>query len=242
MNRQPRSVRALASRRLGALCALVLGYSALALGQSAAPAPPPALEDLGNQRYRIGKIIVDKSSGKFTVAARVLVTDGPLEYVAVGVGGVKAYESLLEVEASALEFNLACILIGLTTDNVVAPKNQFDPSPAIGPRVHITAIWGQGRTMVRKDVGKLIAANGKPAASDDWVYIGSFHNPVQPKSLMAEQVNTLVSFVHDPFALIDHHAGVGIGNYGSIVANVSELPPADVSMSLEIAADAAASN
>ena len=99
----------------------------------------PEIRDLGDERFQIGNIIVDKAAGKFTVPGKVLRLEPPLEYLAVKKGGAKGYESLLELESSAVEFNLACILIGMSNENITAPQYQFDQAPVAGPNLHITA-------------------------------------------------------------------------------------------------------
>ena len=95
--------------------------SADALGQTVAPpppAPPPIgeLKSLGQERYQVGRIVIDKRARSFTVPGRVHVLGKPLEYLATSPGGMKAYETLLELDATGSEFNLACILIGLERD------------------------------------------------------------------------------------------------------------------------------
>ena len=71
------------------------------------------MEDLGDQRYRIGTIIVDRKALSFSVPGKILHLKDPLEYLAVSRNGMKSYESLFELDTSPREFNLACILLGL---------------------------------------------------------------------------------------------------------------------------------
>ena len=85
-------------------------------------AAQPKVDDLGDQRYRIRLIEVDKARQRFTVPGAVLRHEPPLEFVAATKGGSKAYESLLELGANAFEFNLACILIGLDAEKGDAPE------------------------------------------------------------------------------------------------------------------------
>ncbi len=63
--------------------------------------PPPVgeLKSLGKDRYQVGRIVVDKKAGRFTVPGRVLVMGQPLEYLATSPKGMKDYETLLEADA-----------------------------------------------------------------------------------------------------------------------------------------------
>ncbi len=129
---------------LAMLAATAAVCSADALGQTAAspPSPPPPigeLKSLGQERYQVGRIVVDKRARSFTVPGRVHVLGKPLEYLATSPGGMKAYETLLELDASGSEFNLACILIGLERDpSRCPPGNRSAGSRSVGQRVDIS--------------------------------------------------------------------------------------------------------
>ena len=125
----------------------------LALACAALAAPPgayaaeenrgrgPRIQDLGNQQYRIGAIDIDKAAGSFTVPGKIVRDAPPLEFLATTRGGHKSYESVLEINANAYQFNLACILIGLDTDKVT-PRGQRDFSqPAQGDPVDLRFDW-----------------------------------------------------------------------------------------------------
>ena len=103
------------------------------------------LKPLGQERFQIGRIVVDKRAHSFTVPGRVHVLGKPLEYLATSPGGMKEYETLLELDATGSEFNLACILIGLERDPKQAPYQQFSPTrPLVGQRVAIYVAWSEG--------------------------------------------------------------------------------------------------
>ena len=93
------------------------------------------LKPLGQDRYQIGRIVVDKRARSFTVPGRVHVLGKPLEYLATSPGGMKGYETLLELDASGSEFNLACILIGLERGPSQIASREPEPRPLLGPRV-----------------------------------------------------------------------------------------------------------
>ena len=202
-------------------------------GDDVATKSSPSIEDLGEQRYRIGRVTVDKAAQSFTVPGRVIHLSGPMEYVAVTEGGMKEYESVLELGASATEFQLACILIGLDDAGSVKPRYQFDDREAEGQAVDINIAWeADGKTHRTKAANALLQGD-EPFDDHDWVYIGS---NTQDGKLTAEMVGTLIGVVHDPDAIIEHRRGAGIGAYGMVTANSGLLPPegAPVTVSVSV--------
>ncbi len=191
---------------------------------------PPKLEKLGDERYRIGTIVLDRKRRTFTAPGRVLhLEDAPLEYVAVARDGYKGYESVLELDSTASEFNLACILVGLDGENATKPKFQFDNQPVDGPRVLLEVRWKlDGKPAERVAVHEALVEMGPDGAqrsvSDDWIYIGSYLEPNSSR-FGADTMGTVIGFVHDPASVVEHRAGLGIGAYGSVQVRKGRLPP-----------------
>jgi len=229
-------------RRIRCLFAVVAMTSALCSGpatfaQATAPAtgtaPTPSsappvgdMKPLGHDRYQIGHIVVDKRAGKFTVPGRVHVVGRPLEYFATSPGGMKEYETLLEMDASGSEFNLACILLGLERDPSQTSFYQFSQPPVAGPRVDIGVSWLEGsrRRQITAAEALLGADNPVKPASVVWVYTGSIS--AQPNGRFAADVTgTLIGFVHDANSIVEASVGLGIGAYGSVSGNAVVLPP-----------------
>jgi hypothetical protein len=193
----------------------------------------PEIEDLGDDRYRIGEITVDKAAHKFTLRGKILHLEKPLEYLAVKKGGYKGYESLLELETSAVEFQLACILIGLDDADSVKPEFQFDDRKLDGQLVDIDISWDvEGQTKTTS-AGDALASRGPSFEDSEWVYIGSQMSP-QDGSLLAETSGTLIGFVHDPLSIIEHRTGATAGAYGMVTGNAEILPPAGSPVSVTI--------
>lgn len=233
---------------LRSLVVLTAFLTATVANAQVAPPPqgPAPVEDLGGGRYRIGAIRVDRDAGQFVVPGRMLhVDDAPLEYVAVSRGGMKAYESLLEIDARGTEFNLACILLGLE-----APERgssvQFERKPPTGPSVRLGLRWQvDGRTVTHtvQEVLDLAArprgapvppSHLPPPPPEDWAYIGSFVRG-NDQRYVADATGTLVGFVHDPASIIEHRTGLGIGAYGTVQGNPRLLPPAGSAVELIVA-------
>ena len=227
-----------------ALAVALLGLPlAAAADGEAAPQPAPEargpggptrpIEDLGGDRYRIGSILLDKAARHFSVPGKLLHRTGTLEYLAVTVGGMKGYESLLELDASAFDFKLACILIGLDEEQAVKPRHQFDERDAEGQAVEITLSWGVGDAAQTVPAAHALFAGDKPFDDHAWVYIGSITEG--NGEFMAHTLGTLIGFVHDPYAIIEHRHGAGIGAYGLIEGNPL-LPPEGTPMTVTIRA------
>ena len=222
---------ACASRRL--LFAARLALPLVTLGQDATPSTDLEIEELGDDRFRVGNIVVDKGNRSFTLDGKILNLDEPLEYVAVKTEGYKGYESLLELDTSATAFKLACILIGLDEDKSVKPRFQFDENEADGQAVDIKLSWsGEDGSRTINAANALMA--GREVFDDqDWVYVGSMPSE-QDGSLLAEASGALIGFVHDPLAIIEHRKGAGIGAYGSITGNPDLLPPEGSAITLTV--------
>ena len=207
----------------------LLGYVFLL---AAAPSPAeeenqsksPSMEHLGDQQYRIGEIIVDRSAAEFSVPGKVLHLEAPLEYLAVSTDGMKGYESLLELSTSAREFNLACILIGLDEKNSVKPRYQFDDRKPEGQAVAITVSWEEDGKTTRVSGANAMTAGETTFDDDSWVYIGSLTSE-DGQQFMADMTGTLIGFVHDLFSIIEHETGGGIGAYGLLTGDDAVLPP-----------------
>ena len=198
-----------------------------AFAQSTEPAPPVvgAVKSLGQERYQIGHIVVDTRLHRFTVPGRVHALDKPLEYLAPSPGGRKAYEALLELDASGSEFNLACILLGLERDPKLAASKPPVAATVVGQRVAMWVAWsldGQRRQVTAADA--LFNANARTSIeSVEWVYTGSFTS-IDGSRFAADFTGTLISFIKDPTGLIEAVSGVGVGPYGSMRGS-PVLPP-----------------
>lgn len=218
------------TRALASTIALLLITPFVAADDSPLTSP---VEKLGDERYRIGAIVVDRNTSSFSLPGKIIHLTDALEYLAVSTEAAKEYESLLELTTSPGDFNLACILVGLDDEKSVKPRFQFDDEKAEGQSIGISLSW--------ENDGETVTINGEEAltvgeeALDDnsWVYIGSTTGNYG-KEFMADAGGTLIGFIHDPYSIIDHRNGVGIGNYGVVTGNKEILPPVGTAVSLTI--------
>ena len=209
---------------LAACAALAATHTSAVVAQK--PPPVGELKSLGGDRFQIGRIVIDKRAGRFTVPGRIHVIDRPLEYLATSPRGLKEYETLLELDATGSEFNLACILLGLERDPKQGPYYQFSKAPLLGPRVAIHVAWTEEgrRRQVSAAEAVLNPDAGVKPESVEWVYMASL--PAQAdRPFAADLTGTLIGFVHDPATVIDTVHGIGIGAYGSVRGNAALLPP-----------------
>jgi hypothetical protein len=203
------------------------------LGRAEEEAAGAEMEQIGEERYRIGNIIVDRKSNGFSVPGKILHLSGPLEYLAVSTAGMKGYESLLELAASPHEFNLACILVGLDDAHSVKPRYQFDERKAEGQAVSISISWEQDGKSVTVSGANAMKAGDETFDDDSWVYIGSEYGNYG-KQFMADLGGTLIGFVHDPYSVIEHRNGGGIGDYGLLTGNQDVLPHEGSAVTLNV--------
>jgi hypothetical protein len=233
------------NQRFSLLAALALTVAICSgLAGAQAPAPPASpvgeLKSLGQDRYQVGRIVIDKRARSFAVPGRVHLLGQPLEYLATSPGGVKAYEALLEVDATGSEFNLACILIGLERDAKYAAARQAGPGPLLGPRVAIFVAWVEAgkRRQVSAAQAILNADVDTRPESVEWVYIGSPASEGQER-FAADLTGTLVAFKPDDNSVIESAVGIGIGAYGSVRGSTL-LPPVGSAVELVVQAATAA--
>ena len=220
------------SRRAGpGVAAALLMFVALLI-HAAEEGDTPAVTQIDDDRYRVGQMVVDRSVGEFRVPGRVLEFDRPLEYIAVSTGGRKAYESLLEVEATGTEFNLACILIGLDPEKSTLPEYQFDLTPLKGQAVEVFIEWGEGEEKQRAPAIDLVTLDDDSREGSDWVYTGGATMVGKPPVYLPDSLGTLIGFVHDPASVIEHRTGLGIGAYGSLQADARTCPPTGTPVTL----------
>lgn len=166
-----------------------------------APAPSPA-ERLGRDLVRVGTILIDTAKKELTVGG--FVNDvGGLEFLANTKGGFKAYESALELDTNAVNFNVACLLIGLDNTGAVVSRFQFDPQSPQGHPVEMFVEWDEGGVRRRIRAEQLIynRVTKETLSEGPWVYTGSVF--LQGNVYMAENEGTLVGFMHTTAPIIE---------------------------------------
>ena len=183
-----------------------------------APAASP-IERLGPDKVRIGGIVVDTAKKELMVNGTV--NDAVvLEFLANTKGGWKAYESALEMDTNAVNFNVACLLIGLDPAGAVVSRRQFDPDPPQGHPLEMFVEWDEGGRRRRIRAEELIynRATKQTLPEGPWVYTGSVF--LEGNVYMAETEGTLVGFMHTTAPIIESPRPLSAaGSYGESMIN-----------------------
>jgi hypothetical protein len=208
-------------RRIGvALCAaifVVLTPDAVLEAQQKPPAP--RVERLDRERVRIGAVVINTARRELTVPGIINSGVTVLEFIANTPRGVKAYESVLTLEADAFTFNAALLLMGLDASRARRPTQHFDLTQPDGDRVEITVEWNTPAGTRRAPIDDLLFSKetNTTVPRSEWVYTGS--TVVGDGQYLADLDGVLIGFVHSPAPIIESVTGAGIGRYGSIVLN-----------------------
>jgi len=198
------------------------------------PASPSKVEKLSDTRVRIGAIEVDLAKKELSVPG--VVNETPvLEFLVNTKNGYKSYESAIEADCNAIDFNLGLILIGLDRDRAtVRPRFHFDPIPPQGDPIELWVSWKLGTQTKRVRADELMydLTTNKVVPDGKWVYTGSQFAP-RSTSFLADVDGVLIGFVHTPAPLIERVDPVP-GNYGNIKLNptIGLLPGVPVTLTV----------
>lgn len=192
-------------------------FGGTALAQEAAPPAPAAMTKVGPNLYRIGQIEINTAAREVSVPGRIndVVV---LEWVATTKDGRKGYESAITLQADAISFNTAMLLIGLDKSHARVPERHFDPIAPAGDPVDIFVEWIRNGEKVRLGVEQLLWDREylAPVPLSSWVYTGS---SFLDGRYLAEQDGTLIGFVHSPAPIIEQVGAAAVGRFGRIVLN-----------------------
>ena len=194
-------------------------------GQTAAtdgrpPTTPAPVERLGPSLLRVGNVKVNTATKEISVPGVVTDAAGVLEFVAMTKGGFKGYETALELDTNAINFNVALILMGIDPDRSTPPKRQFDPSIPQGDAVEMWVEWDEstGRRKVRVEQLIYNKQSNTTLAEGPWVYTGSVFVK-SANALLADIEGPLIGFAHTPATIIDSPRALPATNYGNDVLN-----------------------
>jgi len=193
----------------------------------------PIIKNIGQNRYKIGNILINKSKQSFEITGKILRLEPPIEFLAVTKGGSRGYESFLELDTNTFEFNLACILIGLHNHKAAPPKFQFDTTVLKGGSIEIWISWQINNKTYRFEATNLLQLNNEKIKSKEWVYTGSGFLPDAPGGYMAEVAGgTLIGLIHAPESIIEHRFGFGNGSFKDLI--IDKSIPAHVNMPITV--------
>lgn len=164
------------------------------------------LEPLGGDRFRLGKVVLDKKKRTVTIPVKVNMLKGVVEYVLVTENG-KAHESIFTTNASPTHVHLACVLLGRgevagkewPRDHRSISKDQAVTVEVTWPTNGPEKRYPLARCVLRKDMSKE-AQEGRELETGNWLYSGShFRGGV----FAAQSEGSLISIIGDGAALIN---------------------------------------
>jgi hypothetical protein len=185
----------------------------------AVPGKPPGasqVEKLGPTSFRIGNVLIDTEKREVSVRGVSLEVTA-LEFIAVPKNGFKAYESALELDTNAINFNLGLILIGLDDSRTVRNPGIAPPK---GDPVEIWVEWEDGGRPRKIRAEELIynTETKETMSVGPWVYTGSAFD-VANNTFLADLEGSLIGFVHTLGPVIDSPRPLKSVNYGAVRMN-----------------------
>jgi hypothetical protein len=135
---------------------------AAAAGTPVAKPGAPPIERIDDFRIRVGKVLVDREARRLDVPAKLNMTEGILEYYAVGSNG-KLHESVIEIDAEPSHIHLGLILLGVE-------QIKYDFGDYRGPPKVVNP-GGRLALFVRYTDPKTKKEKRHPA--EDWLYTRS---------------------------------------------------------------------
>lgn len=165
---------------------------------------PPVAERLGEDRYRVGKLIVDTRARTAVCPGRVNQVVGTVEYLAVSPGG-KVHESVLVLDVRPLHLQVGLLLLGLEPKGGL--RYQGDTQAPKGSPVALSVSWKRGARSVRVPAEQLVwdVVKKRPMEANPWIFSGW---PEDPREIAAEELS-LVATYRDPAAILNNALPTG---------------------------------
>jgi len=185
--------------------------------QSQSPPTPSAIERLGKDLLRLGKIRVNLASREISVPG-VVNPVTTIEFLAAKRDALKAYESAFTLETDGITFNTALLLLGLDRPRI--SLRDRDPRTTDWVTTNRLDIWietaGPPVQRIRADRVIFDRVANREVPESTWVYTGSVSADGR---YLAEVEGVLIGFIHSRSSVIDRFETAGIGRYGEIVLN-----------------------
>lgn len=174
----------------------------------------PEIEKIDGDRYRLGKITLDKKTREIRFPAKVNMIEGLLEFLVVHQNG-KVHESLLATDISPVQLNLAFTLLNYKASQELYPlpnatggvSNKFPDVPADvkdAARIRIDFEWsedGKSRKASANEWIQHAVKTSETMPSGPWVYGGS---GFQDGKFNAEVTGDLIAIFLSQAALINY--------------------------------------
>jgi hypothetical protein len=198
------------------------------------PAPPPlevTLQPLGDGRFALGKVVLDKDRRQVSFPAVINQREGLVEYVVVTTQG-KTHESVWRTDAEPKHIHLAMLLLGAKPASTNFQPTDYFFQPPPGASVNVDAVWHEDGKEVRRPMDAFVITTNtmRGLSTGPWTYNGSY---VQGGTFAAQRDGSIVALKVDASALINNPRP-GRDNENLYTVNATALPPAGVAVEIVI--------
>ncbi len=207
-----------------------------ASGQPADQPGAPPIQRIDEFRLRVGQVFVDRKARKVEMPARVNMTEGILEYYAVGSNG-KLHESVLELLPEPSHLHLALLLIGLEpTVWDPATVDQMPKAKTLGSPLELWVEWDADGEHHRARAESWLYNRGVKAAptAQAWVFQGStFWN----NRYAADTDRSVIGLIPDSQTVINIVGDIGNpyrGDAQGYEVYTAKIPPKGTSVTVVI--------
>jgi hypothetical protein len=208
---------------------LVLVLTLIA-SRTLAEEPTAPVRSLGNGRFAVGRVTLDKTSRTVSFPAAVNSRDEIVEYAVVHKNG-KTHESIFRTEARPLDIQVALLLLNAKP----VMTNSFGAdgkAPPRGEKIFIEVSWTNKGARVQMPLEDLVLnrENTNTLTHGEWIYNGSTFSA---GAFTAERDGSIVSIHIDPDALINNPRP-GRENDDLHKPNAEKLPPVGAPVEITI--------
>lgn len=167
----------------------------------------PVIEPLADGKYRIGKVVLDKSKRTVSIPARVNMTKGVVEYILVTEGG-KSHESVFTTDARPSDVHTACLLLGMKELPVTSWPADYT-GIARENRILVEIAWRGNGPQKKIPATQCVVSKGPESgetvsfqnlASGPWLYGGSC---IEGGAFAANREGSLIAVIADKSALVN---------------------------------------
>ncbi len=161
------------------------------------------VRDLGNGRWQLGQVLIDRSQRTVSFPAVVNMNSAIVEYLAVATGG-KTHESILRTDARPFDLHVGMLLLGAKAATTSNPAIFYDPKQKIpGDAIDVQLRWLDGDRERSAPAAEWIfnVESREKMSSGPWAYNGS---QVIEGTFVAQREGSVISLISDPYALVNN--------------------------------------
>ena len=163
------------------------------------------MKDLGEGRFQVGLVTLDRQSKSLTFPAAVNMNAGLVEYLVVTTDG-KIHESVFKTKAEPFHIHAAMLLLGAKVETNIDTAVFFDPKGEVpGQKLKVEVILPSQGGRIGPIHEFLQNSQSKTTVTADqipgWIYNGS---RMSDGVFLAQPEGSIISLIADPAALINN--------------------------------------